>query len=320
MRKQIKLFILIIALTLMIYIPISYAIEANFDLNIKNDLGTVNQEQNKLDFFTVDSREKQVGETLNMYINLSQLDYDVSKFTLTSSSLLNNINSEEVEIKKENNEFSLIINKNELNIDQIILTYIIPNNFKVGDKFTLTGRIYQYKEESLEDKKEDNLQENIESNNQKQVDKENIFKEIQIEITITEKKENGKEVENLKDTQNLIGQMQNNIQSTIKYNTMNFSNTETVIYNGSRNNYLETLSIVNYELNTEFSKENTTYFLTVPNDVVSINITTTKEDSSSTVCIYGDDNLKVGVNKVLITVTAENGDVRNYRIFVDREA
>ena len=345
MRKLIKLFILIIALMLLLYVPISYAIEANFDFNINNDFNTNNQEQNKLEFFTVDSREKEIGSTLNMYINLSQIDYEVSKFTLTSTDIIDNINTEGIEIKKENNEFSLIINKNELNIEQIILTYTISNNFKVGDKFTLTGRISEYKEDGLEDKNEEALQDNKENvqNNVNENDKEKIeeiqkeeqlqnteinVKEVQIEITIVEKQENGKEIENLKDKQEsnvqnkteVFGQIQNNMQSTIKYNTMNFSNTETVVYNGSRNNYLKTLSIENHELNTEFSKENTTYFLTVSNDITSIKITATKEDSSSTVSIYGNDNLKVGTNKVLISVTAENGDVRNYRIFVNREA
>lgn len=374
MRKIIKLFILIIALILLLYVPISYAIEANFDFNINNDFNTNNQEQNKLEFFTVDSREKEIGSTLNMYINLSQIDYDVSKFTLISSNLIDNINTEGIEIKKENNEFSLIINKNELNIEQIILTYTISNNFKVGDKFTLTGKISEYKEEKIEDKKEDILQDDNEKNienNANENDTENIeinvenrlnesdkenstisiennnlenieeiprenqqptiqneVKEVQIEITIVEKQEDEKEIENLKDNQNLNGQnktegfsqMENNVQPSVKYNTINLSNTETVVYNGSRNNYLETLSITNHEINTEFSKENTTYFLTVSNDITSIKITATKEDSSSKVCIYGNDDLKVGTNKVLISVTAENGDVRNYRIFVNREA
>jgi len=358
MKKQIKLLILIIVLIL--YVPISYAIEANFEPNVKNDLNANDREQNKLEFFTVDSTEKEIGSTLSMYINLSQINYDVSKFTLTSSGMLNNIetediqNSDGIEIEKENNEFFLIINKNELNIEQIILTYTISDNFKVGDKFTLIGKITEYKEENLENKKEENIQEDteeniendvnvgdkekievdIENNNQENNDEilkenqqqnvENNIKEVQIEITIVEKQENEKETENnLQENKNneqdkIGGAVQNSMQTTIKNNSSN--STQTVVYNGSRNNYLETLSIANYELKTEFSKENTTYFLSVPNDITAIKITATKEDFSSKVCIYGNDNLKVGTNKVLISVTAENGDVRNYRIFVNREA
>ena len=329
MRKQIKLFILIIVLISIFYVPISYAIEANFELNIKNDLNINNQEQNKLDFFTVDSKEKEIGSTLNMYINLSQINYDISKFTLTSPDLVDNIstevieNSDGIEIKKEDNEFSLIINKNELNIEQIILTYTISNNFKVGDKFTLIGKISEYKEEILEDNLQENIENDVEENGEEktEINMENDIKEVQIEITIIEKKENEKEVENLNEQNKTEGfnQVQNSMQTNVKYNTVNFNNTETVVYKGSQNNYLETLSVEDYVLNTEFSKENTTYFLTVSNDITSVKITTTKEVSSSTVCIYGNDDLKVGTNKVLISVTAENGDVRNYRIFVNRE-
>lgn len=337
MSKQIKLFIVIIGLILIFYIPISYAIEG------KNDIGaTVNPEQNKLDFFTVDSREKEIGSTLNMYINLSQIEYDASKFTLEFSNININIddikNNMGIEIKNENNENYLIINKNELNTEQIILTYVISNNFKVGDKFTLTGKIAAYKEKNLEteiqknteeNNKQENNQENLKENQQQ--NEESNIKEVQIEITIIEKQEEKKEDENkqdninLKEKQNFNEENQtsktNQVQSNIsKSNASNFSNVQTVVYNGSRNNYLKTLSIEGYELNTEFSKENTTYFLTVPNDITTIKITATKEESSSTVCIYGNENLKVGTNKILISVTAENGDVRIYRIFVTREA
>lgn len=336
MKKQIKLFILMIALILILYVPVSYAMGANFEFNIKNDS---EHEENELEFFTVDSKEKAIGSILNMYINLSQIDYDMSEFILTFEGISDNIdaeliqNSNGINIEKENNEFSLIINKNELNIEQIILTYTISDNFKVGDKFTLIGKISEYKEETLEDtekKLEENNEENIKINvenaeeNQKQ-NSENNIKEVQIEITIVENQKDEKEIENLKENQNsqenkIENFTQNVIQTTTKYNSASVTNIQTVVYNGSRNNYLGTLAVENYRLNTEFCKENTTYFLTVPNDIESIKITATSEESSSTVCIYGNEELKVGTNKVLISVTAENGDVRNYRIFVNREA
>ena len=44
-----------------------------------------------------------------------------------------------------------------------------------------------------------------------------------------------------------------------------------------------------------------------------------KISSKSNVVITGNTNLKVGVNKVLVTVNAENGSSRVYRIFVTRE-
>ena len=97
------------------------------------------------------------------------------------------------------------------------------------------------------------------------------------------------------------------------------SNAQTVTYNGSRNNYLTNITVKGYSLTPKFNKTNNTYFITVANGVKSITITATKEDSSAVVTISGNTNLQVGLNKVLISVLAENGDVRYYRIYVTRE-
>ena len=61
-----------------------------------------------------------------------------------------------------------------------------------------------------------------------------------------------------------------------------------------------------------------TYFAEVENQS-SVNVSVTKEDETATVCITGNDSLKSGENKILISVTAENGDVRYYRIFIENK-
>lgn len=93
------------------------------------------------------------------------------------------------------------------------------------------------------------------------------------------------------------------------------SKEETAVYNGSNNNYLASLEIEGETLNTTFNKENTTYFVktTGKNE---LNIKAASEDNSAKVYITGNENLKTGDNKILISVTAENGDVRYYRVFV----
>ena len=103
--------------------------------------------------------------------------------------------------------------------------------------------------------------------------------------------------------------------SSVSYNT-----TQKVTYNGSDNNYLKKLVVSNYELNREFSKENTTYFVTIENDINKLNIKATAQDEDAIVCVYGNENLKEGTNKILISVTAENGNVRNYRIYVTKNS
>lgn len=100
--------------------------------------------------------------------------------------------------------------------------------------------------------------------------------------------------------------------------TKQVANVEKVQYNGSNNNYLSKLSIKGYKLDKEFCKDNNTYFVNVDSNVSSINISAKKEDTTAEVCIYGNENLKEGINKILINVTAENGNVRTYRIYVTK--
>lgn len=93
-----------------------------------------------------------------------------------------------------------------------------------------------------------------------------------------------------------------------------------VTYNGSDNNYLKNIVVNGHTLNKEFSKDNSTYFITVENDVDSLDITTSQDEDSEIVCIYGNESLSEGINKILISVTAENGNVRNYRIYVTKKS
>lgn len=92
----------------------------------------------------------------------------------------------------------------------------------------------------------------------------------------------------------------------------------TVTYAGSWDNYLDELSVSGYEFTREFNKTRDTYFLTVPNDVTDISVSATASDSSAVVAIAGYDDLVVGRNKVMVNVTADDGSVRVYRIYVTR--
>lgn len=120
--------------------------------------------------------------------------------------------------------------------------------------------------------------------------------------------------------QSNVQKVSNTSNYTIQQTTKTNVTEQTITYNGSDNNYLGELYIDGYTLNKEFSKDNSTYFVTVDNDVESLNTTAIAEDTASVVCVYGNDNLKEGTNKILITVTAENGNVRNYRIYVIKNA
>ena len=93
--------------------------------------------------------------------------------------------------------------------------------------------------------------------------------------------------------------------------------TRPVVYYYSSNNYLSSLEVEGYEI--EFNKYTEEYRITVKNDVTSLDIRALAEDSRSRVEITGNNDFKEGENVVTITVTAENGNSREYSLVVVRE-
>lgn len=60
--------------------------------------------------------------------------------------------------------------------------------------------------------------------------------------------------------------------------------------------------------------------INITNGVDSLNITYELEDENSNVEIIGNKDLKVGENEITIKVTAENGEVQEYKIIVDKNS
>ena len=80
---------------------------------------------------------------------------------------------------------------------------------------------------------------------------------------------------------------------------------------------LETIAIENYELNPEFSNNITNYKIEVSNDTNNLNVLAIPINMKANVKIEGKDDLKVGNNKVIVTVTAEdNITIKKYNIEV----
>lgn len=85
----------------------------------------------------------------------------------------------------------------------------------------------------------------------------------------------------------------------------------------SNNNYLKSFGVEGYNLSSEFNKDNGDYSVTVPYDTKEVKIIYEKEDDKAS--ISGDEGVKsvsIGENKFTITVTAENGEQRNYTVNV----
>ena len=107
------------------------------------------------------------------------------------------------------------------------------------------------------------------------------------------------------------------------------SSTETVISNNtsndndnsdkSSNSYLKKLSIEKVKISPVFDKDKMEYTAIVDGSVDKINITGELDDGKASVEGLGEKELKEGINKFEIKVTAENTEVRTYVITVTRK-
>ena len=87
----------------------------------------------------------------------------------------------------------------------------------------------------------------------------------------------------------------------------------------STNNYLKALSIDGVKISPAFNKDKLEYTAVVDGNKEKINIKGEVEDNKSSVNGLGEKELKEGINKLEIIVTAENGQTRKYIISVTRK-
>ena len=322
-------------------------------INVINSYA-VTDEKSKKSFFEIQKTEVTKKETIQMNLNLEEITYTKFTFKLESNVNIKNVkfdeklenDSKEVNIEKSNNEIIIEINKENTNLDVITLNYNLPEDLEVNDTISFKASIInnenssneEGKEEKqeiekkvkiIEDEKNDSMKndEKDKEDNKNESEENNekldgILEKDNKNISNNDFNEINKKIEDQNTVkENSVKNVQNsNINTNTKNISTNQSEEETSIYNGSNNNYLSNIIVNDYSLNKEFTKDNSTYFVTVGNDVNSLNITTEKEEVSSTVSIYGNENLSVGKNKILICVTAENGNVRIYRIYVTKNA
>ena len=84
----------------------------------------------------------------------------------------------------------------------------------------------------------------------------------------------------------------------------------------STDNTVKSISITNYDI--KFNKDTKTYNVLVEEEVNEIEIKVTPNDSKATISIENNTDLKTGLNKVVVKVTAENGDTNEYLFNVYR--
>ena len=106
---------------------------------------------------------------------------------------------------------------------------------------------------------------------------------------------------------------------TVTSNSKNVTITDQTA-TSSNNNTLSSLGITGQTLSPAFSSSTTSYKVTVPYSVSTINVTGTATDAKASVNGLGSKNLDVGINNMVVTVTAENGTTKNYTLVVTRSA
>lgn len=86
--------------------------------------------------------------------------------------------------------------------------------------------------------------------------------------------------------------------------------------NYSNNNKLKSIEVEGYKL---VKADNNNYTLTVSNEVTSVKINATAEDSKAKVTGTGTKELKVGENTIEVIVTAENGAKNTIKVKITRK-
>lgn len=84
----------------------------------------------------------------------------------------------------------------------------------------------------------------------------------------------------------------------------------------SSNNYLKSLNVEGYNLEPEFKRENDTYTIYIKNreDVTNLNITAEADDENAKIDGIGTVQITPEQNSININVTAENGNLKIYKI------
>ena len=88
---------------------------------------------------------------------------------------------------------------------------------------------------------------------------------------------------------------------------------------GSPNNMLKSLNVKGQSLSPTFDMYINAYSLIVGNEVSSVRISATAYDTTAVISGKGTVTLKVGKNVQNVTVKAQNGDTRTYKITIVRE-
>lgn len=270
----------------------------------------------KSGFFSIESTQAEKGDTLVMRIYIHRIDYEKFTFKLTSNVSLSQIDASQSldNLKSSKDVFAFDFDQDSSSVTSVTLKYKIADDVSVGDTLTFHASVTSANEE------DEVLKSSVSVKIIAGKDEEESSQESSKDERESSKSEREKEKKTQRKTPNKSFKKNSTSQPSQVYkgSTGRVSQTPKVTYNGSSNNYLCSLSVTHYSFNRTFRKEGLNYFISVARDVKSVKVNATPDDSKSQVYINGNSDLKAGMNKVLITVVAKNGNIRHYRIFVKK--
>lgn len=88
----------------------------------------------------------------------------------------------------------------------------------------------------------------------------------------------------------------------------------------SSNANLKSLIVSSGTLTPKFDPNVTEYSITIKNEITELWVSTTKADAKASVTVEGSKDMKVGSNKRVVVVTAENGTTKRYTLNITRLA
>lgn len=107
---------------------------------------------------------------------------------------------------------------------------------------------------------------------------------------------------------------------SIKINVVKKNNsTINVNPNYSKNNYLKSLEVEGYQITPDFNKDTLEYTVTLTPGTEKINIKAQAEDNKANIKGIGEVSVNEGANTINITVIAENGNEKVYKIIATNE-
>ena len=87
---------------------------------------------------------------------------------------------------------------------------------------------------------------------------------------------------------------------------------------GNPNNKLRSIAVDGFTLTPTFQMDTASYDLIVDSSVASVNISAQTIDGNASITGTGTVNLNTGLNTITLTVTAQNGSVREYKLNINR--